>query len=170
MSITIRLIKPTDNTAVRQLILDVLAEFGCVGPGFASNDPELANLYGAYQQQGRFWVLVDETNTVVGCGGYSRLKGTENDQQICEMQKLYFLPHARGGGMGRQLVNLITNDATKAGYRYMYIETVPQMTQAVSFYNKLGFQMLSSPLGNTGHCGCSIHMMKALSSLNVASA
>jgi putative acetyltransferase len=39
---------------------------------------------------------------------------------------------------------------------------MPELAKAVSIYEKVGFKSLESPLGNSGHCGCDIWMLKAL--------
>lgn len=171
MTPQIRPITRDDNIAVAAVIKAVLQEFGCVGDGFASSDPELDNLFQAYQDNGgRFWVIEDtNSGKILGSGGYSQLKGTSNTDATCEMQKLYFLPELRGSGFGRKLVDLILKHATDDGFKTMYIETVPQMTSAVSFYTKLGFVQHPTSLGCTGHHGCSIYMTKPLTPVTVVS-
>jgi putative acetyltransferase len=44
----------------------------------------------------------------------------------------------------------------------MYLETMPELTIAVPMYEKNGFQYLEAPLGNSGHFGCAIQMLKQL--------
>ncbi|MDX2083990.1 MAG: GNAT family N-acetyltransferase [Candidatus Melainabacteria bacterium] len=165
MNICIRSITPEDNAAVAALIRATLTEFNCVGEGFAYADPELDTMYEATvaQADSCFWVLENTlTQEIVGCGGLSRLKGSSEQEAICELQKFYFLPQTRGQGLGSRLLGLAIEQATALGYRRMYLETVPQMAQALHVYRKFGFQDLSGPLGNTGHHRCTRFMALTL--------
>lgn len=156
----IRPIQPEDNRVMAEIVVAILQEFGCVGPGYASSDPEIHNLYESYSaDSSQYMVIADENNTIVGGGGYSRLKGTTESDAICELQKLYFKPELRGQGLGKQLLESLIDHAHQAGYKRMYLETVPQMKSAISLYQKSGFQYLEGPRGNTGHHACSVFML-----------
>lgn len=165
MPIQIRPIQPGDNPAVESIVKTVLKEHGCVGPGWASGDPELTRMFETYTQPGSgYWVVEStETGFVLGGGGYGPLKGSRPESKICEVQKLYFLPEARGHGLGRRLLETILDAATQEGYRTIYLESVPQLAQAVGLYQRLGFKSLDCHLGNTGHQhNCSVYMMRPL--------
>ena len=162
MSFQIRLIQPEDNQAAAKIIRGVLAEFGCSGPGYACNDPEMDDLYSAYQcDRRKYWVIYNQvTGDLVGCGGFSQLKGTSKEEKICELQKLYILPTHRGLGLGKELLILCIQEAKLAGYKYMYLESLPQLKQAVNLYKKFRFEFIDKPMGNTGHNEkCSIFML-----------
>lgn len=45
----------------------------------------------------------------------------------------------------------------------MYLETLSHMTQAISLYRKCGFELLTQPMGDTGHYSCDTWMNKLLS-------
>jgi putative acetyltransferase len=36
---------------------------------------------------------------------------------------------------------------------------MPELKKALSIYEQFGFRFLNGPLGNTGHCGCSMWML-----------
>jgi putative acetyltransferase len=173
VNLAIRPIAPQDDEALMALVLDTLTEFGCVGPGYASSDPEVRSLYTFYNpapedaakntKDRAYWVVVDEdSQAVLGGAGFSRLKGTTETEGICELQKVYFRPSLRGLGFGRKILERCIQEAAMAGYRLMYLESVPQMSNAVGIYEKLGFQHLSTPLGNTGHTSCAVFMSREL--------
>lgn len=166
MNLTIRLIEPEDNAAIAKIIREVLESYGCVGPGYASSDPEIEDMYTAYQaSDSRYWVVVDsQTQQVFGGGGFSRLKDTDVEDGVCELQKLYFLPAARGYGMGKKLLQMILAVAALTGYREMYLETIPDMTTAIALYEQFGFKRLPASRGNTGHHRCGVHMSTELPS------
>jgi putative acetyltransferase len=39
---------------------------------------------------------------------------------------------------------------------------MPELKQALSVYEKFGFEYLKGPMGNSGHTGCSLWMLKQL--------
>jgi len=161
----IRPIAPQDDATLEKLVIDVLTEFGCVGPGYASADPEIKSLStmylssDAHKRDRGYWVVADGKNhQVYGGAGFSRLKGTTESDGICELQKVYFDPKLRGLGFGRKILERCVQEAKQAGYRMMYLESTPQMKNALDIYAKFGFQYLPAPLGNTGHHSCSVFM------------
>ncbi|MEM1326304.1 MAG: GNAT family N-acetyltransferase [Bacteroidota bacterium] len=157
----IRPIAPNDIEVVATIIRNGLAEFGCVGEGYASMDPEIDDMYQMSQQKGcAFWVLADEAEKIIGCGGIAPLKGGDTD--TCELQKLYFLEAARGKGYGRHFMEKCLSAAKDLGYQKCYLETVERMAAANAMYKKLGFESLCGAMGNTGHGSCDTRYMKEL--------
>ncbi len=165
----IRPIEPQDSVQLEALILSVLTELKCVGPGFASADPELQDLFAAYQLPPHqapdrgYWVIQEQaTGRVLGGGGFAPLKGHTGPEKTCELQKVYFHPLLRGRGFGRKLLEKNFQEAQALGYQQMYLETVGVMTNAIAMYEKLGFQRLDNRLGHTGHASCHIFMKRSL--------
>lgn len=156
----LRPIEARDNAAVARIIRQVMTEFGCVGPGFSIEDPEVDQMYEAYASEKSAFFVLESPEGLLGCGGVAPLKG--GDGSICELQKMYFLPAARGQGRGRQLLEHCIATARDLGYRSMYLETVARMEQANALYRKFGFQRLPGQLGATGHCSCEVFYMLAL--------
>jgi putative acetyltransferase len=76
--------------------------------------------------------------------------------------KLYLSPAARGKGIGKALMQQCLDEAKKTGYKKVYLETMPELISAIPLYEKFGFFYLSGPLGNSGHSGCDIWMIKSL--------
>jgi putative acetyltransferase len=148
----IRPIVVADDPAVAELIRTVMPEFGAKGPGFAIQDPEVDHMTEAYSgERSRYWV-VDDAGRVVGGGGFAGLAG--GDPDTCELRKMYFLPEARGTGFGRKLLELCIEEARRAGYARMYLETLENMHAARRLYQAFGFSPLAKPKGATGHFGC----------------
>jgi len=136
-----------------RVIRAVMPEFGADGPGFAIHDPEVDHMSAAYAGPGAaYFVVVDATGQVVGGAGVAPLEGGEPG--ICELRKMYFLPAARGQGVGEALLRHCLTVARDRGHRTCYLETLSGMDQAIALYRKLGFQPLCAPLGRTGHGGC----------------
>jgi putative acetyltransferase len=152
--LSVRPIRRGDRVAVAQLIRTVMPEFGAKGPGYAINDEEVDDMFGAYAHQGphaAYWV-VEKDGAVVGGGGFAPLAG--GDGHTCELRKMYFLPEVRGLGLGQELLDRCIAAAQRAGFRRMYLETLANMTQARALYERNRFSRLKRPLGNTGHFGC----------------
>jgi len=152
-SLVIRHVRPGDDAAVKAVIRTVMPSFGAQGPGFALSDPEVDAMYQAYQApRADYWVVVDEDDRVVGCGGYAPLEGGPSD--TCELRKMYFLPEIRGLGMGAKLLGVVLASARAEGFARCYLETLEHMTRARSLYERFGFRELEAPMGATGHHGC----------------
>ncbi len=151
--LSFRPIEPRDDAAVAAIIRAVMPEFGADGPGFAIHDPEVDHMSRAYAApDAAYFVVVDETGRVVGGGGVAALEGGEPG--VCELRKMYFLPEARGQGVGEALLRHCLRVAADRGYRTCYLETLTGMDRALKLYGKLGFRPLCAPLGRTGHGGC----------------
>ena len=151
--LTFRPIQPQDDAAMAAIIRRVMPEFGADGPGFALHDPEVAFMSKAYASPGSaYFVVEDEGGRILGGAGVAALEG--GDPGVCELRKMYFLPEARGKGMGETLLRHCLQTAKALGYRTCYLETLTGMDQAMKLYGKVGFQPLCAPLGRTGHGSC----------------
>lgn len=161
MNYTIREIQPADNFTIAEIIRSVLTEFNANLPGTVYYDPSIYKLYEDYQQQGpkaRYFVA-EINKKLVGGSGIGTLAGEEN---VCELQKLYLLPEGRGTGLGKALIEKCLQFAKEAGYQQCYLESLPELSTAVKLYEKLGFSYLKQPMGQTGHNGCSLWMIRNL--------
>lgn len=141
-----------DNPQVARIIRDVMTEFQAVGEGYSINDPEVDDMYGNYRDKRSCFYVIENQGRLVGCGGIAQLQG--GDPDTCELRKMYFLPEARGIGLGRRLLLQLMDDARSLDYQKCYLETLDRMWGANELYRKNGFQLLSGALGATGHCSC----------------
>lgn len=166
MNAIFRKIKPEDNKTLKEIIISTLYELDIVGPGSTSEDPELNNFYSHYKENNGCYCVLEDTNTkqILGGGGYIKLKGTKEEDSICEIQKIYFLKEARGLGLGKKLISCLLKRAQKDGYKEAYLETHNNMKSATKLYENLGFNYLKEPKGNTGHHARTICMSLLLNS------
>ncbi len=159
-AIVIRPIEATDNAAMAGIIRNTLEEFGANHPGTVYFDPTTDNLYNLFKtEKSAYWIVEDEQG-ILGGGGIFPTKGLP--EATCELVKLYLLPRARGKGIGKILMEKCQQQARESGFTAIYLETMPELTIAVPLYEKMGYRYLDGPLGESGHFGCAIQMLKNL--------
>ena len=158
--ISIRLIEQADNTALAMIIRNALTEFNANKPGTVYFDDSTDHLYELFQQQQGVYHVAVFNELVVGGAGIIHTTGLAAD--TCELVKLYLSPEVRGKGIGKALMDRCIDAAKKAGYKKVYLETMPELIAAIPMYEQFGFTYLSGPLGNSGHTGCDIWMIKLL--------
>ncbi|MCK0125530.1 GNAT family N-acetyltransferase [Gelidibacter sp. F2691] len=158
--ILIREIKTEDDAQVAAVIRAVLVEMGAPKVGTAYADEALDVMTATYAQNDRAYFVVDEGGKIIGGAGVAPLENFED--AICELQKMYFLPEARGKGLGAKMMAICLEKAKSLGYDKCYLETLPYMTDATKLYATSGFQNLDGPLGDTGHYACNVWMIKTL--------
>jgi putative acetyltransferase len=157
-NVIIRTIQPGDNAILAKIVKDTLAEFGANHPNTVYYDPTTDALYELFQKQGSAYFVAEVNNEIVGGGGIYPTDGLDND--TCELTKMYLLPKARGIGLGRSLIEKCLEQAKEKGYKKIYLESMPELKQALKVYEKFGFEYLKGPMGNSGHTGCSLWMLK----------
>jgi putative acetyltransferase len=156
----IRTIEPADNPALAVIVRNTLAEFGANRPGTVYYDPTTDALYELFRKPRSTYFVALQNGQIMGGAGIYPSDGLPGD--TCELVKMYLVPEARGKGLGKLLIEKSLQFAAEAGYKKVYLETMPELKQAVKVYEKFGFRYLDGPMGNTGHFGCGIWMMKAV--------
>ncbi len=157
----IRKIEKKDNQAVAQLIRNVFDELNIPKVGTAYADSYLDFMFEEYNKPKSVYFVVEHGGKIIGSAGVAPL---ENEvETICELQKMYFLPEARGLGIGSQMMKLCLQAAKDFGFQKCYLETMPFMNDAQKLYKKVGFEYICSPMGSTGHVSCPVWMLKELS-------
>jgi len=122
--------EPSDLDEVRSLFQEYAASLP-FALDFQDFDRELAELPGAYAPPRGALLLVRGA----GCVGLRPLEG-----ETCEMKRLYVRPSARGGGVGRLLVDAVIAEGRRLGYTRMRLDTTPGMERAQVLYEQLGFR------------------------------
>lgn len=156
----IREIQEQDNQQIAAVIRAVFMADNFPKTGTAFADAQLDFMFEAYDKPRATYFVIENEGKIVGGAGVSQLENsTEN---ICELQKMYFLQEIRGKGIGLQMIQKCLEKAVELGYEKCYLETLPEMVAAQSLYQKMGFEYLCAPLGNTGHTTCPVWMIKEL--------
>ena len=160
-TIQIRPIEQKDNIDIAKVIRGALEEFGANKPGTVYFDPTTDALFELFNNTpGSYYYIATIDNNVVGGAG---IFPTDNlPEGTCELVKLYLHKDARGTGLGKQLLNTAMQWAKENGYTKVYLESMPELSKAVTIYENVGFKRIHQPLGNSGHCGCDIWMVKNL--------
>lgn len=159
-NITIRPIQQQDNKEVAKMIREVLLEQGAPKVGTAYEDKILDQLFEAFQKDRSEYFVLIEGDKILGSAGISPLD--YGNPKVCELQKMYFNPSARGRGLGNQMIQKCLDFAKSHGFQICYIETLPSMKAAQKLYLKTGFEYIPEKMGDTGHYSCTIFMKKKL--------
>ena len=156
--IIIREISPSDNKELASIIRASLKEFGADRPGTVYYDPTTDALFELFREKNSIYYVAEQDGTLLGGVGIFPSNGLPSD--TVELVKMYLKPQARGLGLGKRLIEKALHFAKISGFKQVYIETMPELEQAMRVYEKFGFVYLNGPMGNTGHTGCSKWMLK----------
>jgi putative acetyltransferase len=159
-NLQVRNIEQKDNAALASIIRTALAEFGANHPGTVYFDPSTDSLFELFQQQGAAYFVAEVHGVLVGGGGIFPTEGLPAG--TCELVKMYLSVAARGMGIGRMMISKCLQTAEAHGYTQVYLESMPELQQALKVYEKFGFEYLTGPMGNSGHFGCTRWMLKRL--------
>jgi putative acetyltransferase len=156
----IREIQSKDNPKIAKAIRAVLIEYGVPKVGTAYADKILDTLSEAYTAMNSIYFIVEKDDEIFGGAGIKQLENYEGN--VCELQKMYFMPEARGIGLGAKMMNICLQNAKEFGFEQCYLETLPYMEEARKLYRKVGFKDLDARMGDTGHYSCNLWMLKDL--------
>ncbi|MDT0607259.1 GNAT family N-acetyltransferase [Croceitalea rosinachiae] len=157
----IRKIEAKDNAQVAEIVRYVFEELDVPKTGTAYEDKELSRMYEAYNALPKAeYYVIENHEKIIGCAGIAPLSNYNGN--TCELQKMYFLPEARGKGLGKKLIKVCLDQAKAYGFDSCYLETMPYMKAAQSLYKGNGFEYVDAPMGCTGHTSCPVYMLKKL--------
>lgn len=165
MGIIFRHIEEKDNKEIAELIRSVFREFNIHKPGTVYFDPTTDNLFELFKTpRSEYWIAEENGVITGGCGFYA----TPGLPEGCaELVKFYLSAANRGKGIGWELMEKTFDSAKKYGYRQLYLESLPELSKAISLYERAGFKFIKGPMGKSGHFGCNIWMLKDLSQLEI---
>lgn len=158
--IEIRAILETDDVLIAAIIRTSLVEFGAAKRGTVYFDKTTDHLHEVFKEEKSAYFIAEEQNHILGGAGIFPTEGLP--LHTCELVKMYLLKEARGKGLGKTLLEKCISEAKKSGYKQMYLESMPELKTAISMYNNAGFRNIDGALGNSGHGGCSVWMIKDL--------
>ncbi len=141
--ITIRPITPEEIPAARRVILTVAYNIYGWERGFEDmlshfeTDKEFEDMAHVeehyFQNDGHFLVALDGDN-VIGSGAVRKFAA-----RTAELKRMWLLEPYHGRGIGYQIINQLFDFARSKGYERIILQTSPEQTRAIAFYNRLGF-------------------------------
>lgn len=159
-TIVIREIEQKDDPKIAKAIRSVLIEMGVPKVGTAYEDLSLDCMTETYNKPKAKYFVLASGSEILGGAGIAPLENYSGN--VCELQKMYFMPSIRGKGFGLKMMTRCLDFAKSAGYHYCYLETMPYMDDARKLYKKVGFEFIDKPMGDTGHYLCTVWMLKTL--------
>ena len=106
---------------------------------FQNFETELASLPGDYRAPRGALLLATVDGELAGCGAFRPLLDADY-ANACEMKRLYVRPAFRRFGLGRVLAQALLDEARRAGYSVMLLDTLDEMESARELYATLGFE------------------------------
>ena len=143
--INYRQIQPTDNPQLAYLVRAGLKGYDLDIPGTAYFDLQLDRLYEYYMAdpvKRNYFVAVNEQGRVLGGIGIDVF---ENLDGYAELQKLYVAEDCRGQGIASHLIEMLEEEASRLGYKGIYIETHSNLQAAKRLYRNMGYQLIERP-------------------------
>ena len=127
-----------DLAIVRQLWGEYWESLG-LPMDFQGFGDELKSLPGVYGAEGGALLVAFDSSEPAGTIALRRL-----DAKSGEVKRLYLRPKFRGRGLGRRLLEAVIDQATEVPYDCLYADTLPSMMEALSLYQRGGFQRVEA--------------------------
>lgn len=156
----IRKIITDDNAAMADIIRNSLLEFNAAKPGTVYFDGTTDHLSDLFEKIKSAYFVMEINKEIAGGAGYFPTDGLPPN--TCELVKMYLSKRFRGKGYGQILLHKCMEEAKKQGYQKMYLESMPELVNAIAMYEKNGFVHINGSLGNSGHTGCDVWMIRYL--------
>jgi GNAT superfamily N-acetyltransferase len=136
------IIRPAESESeigfVRDLWREYWESFG-LPMDFQGFGHELQGLPGVYGAAGALLLLALFHDEAAGTIALRRLDATAG-----EIKRLYLRPKYRGHGLGRRLLETVTDRAAAMGYESLYADTLPSMADALRLYERAGFERIEA--------------------------
>jgi putative acetyltransferase len=104
---------------------------------------DLDELPAHYFERGGLFLAVLDDGRLIGTGAVRRL-----DERLCELKRMWLLPAYHGRGIGYRLAQQLFEFARAQGYTTIRLETGPEQTRAIRFYERLGFHRIPTVEGD----------------------
>ena len=130
--ITLHDFQPTDQTAVKDLILAGLVEhWGTLDP---SKNPDLDDISCSYA--GAVFLVAHCQGQIIGTGALvPRQDGT------AEVVRMSVAQDWRRRGIGRTILHALVERARQSGFQRIILETTATWQEVIAFYLRLGFRI-----------------------------
>jgi GNAT superfamily N-acetyltransferase len=122
-----------DDPAVQLLLVDVMEELSSRYGGTGDDTPVAASEFSP--PDGAFYVAA-VGERLIGCAGWRR----HGDD--AELKRMFTAAASRGQGLGRRLLTTIEESARAAGLKRVILETGDKQPEAISLYEKSGYERI----------------------------
>ena len=153
---------PPDTLELIEATREIMREYAhslAIDLSFQDFDAELARLPGEYANPSGHLLLAVVDGAVAGCGAVRALNDVDY-ANACEMKRLYVRPAFRRFGLGRVLAQALIDEARRAGYSSMLLDTLDDMETARGLYASLGFEEVPpyyyNPIPGAHYLKCSL--------------
>lgn len=146
---------PADLQGTREIFTEYAATLS-VDLDFQGFEAELAALPGDYAAPRGALLLARVDGAIAGCCALRPMDSSDYPN-AAEMKRLYVRKAFRGFGLGRQLSEAILDEARRAGYSSVLLDTLDEMEAARALYEDLGFEEIP-PYYHNPHAGA--HYLK----------
>lgn len=123
---------------------------------FQDFQTELVHLPGDYAPPRGALLLARVAGALAGCCALRPMDSSDYPN-AAEMKRLFVRKAFRGFGLGRQLTEAILDEARRAGYSSVLLDTLDEMESARALYEDLGFEEIP-PYYHNPHAGA--HYLK----------
>lgn len=126
--------KENDFSEAKLLFLEYAKELN-INLCFQNFDKKLKEISVRYNAPSGFLLLLKYKNEFIGCAGLRKIK-----DEISEMKRMYIKKEFRGKGLSKKLIEEIVSRAKKMNYKTIWLDTLPQMKEAITLYLAFGFK------------------------------
>jgi GNAT superfamily N-acetyltransferase len=140
MPLTFRRV-PLDREPAASLVAAMRAEMAALYDGLDLDEESMpkAGVAELGPPDGSFLVGFDSDESPICCGGIKRLS-----EEACEIKRMYVVPLARRGGVGRLLLEALEDEASQLGYRTARLDTGPRQPHAERMYRLAGYRSVAN--------------------------
>ena len=141
-TVTIRPFQPADQAAIKQLILDGLADhWGMLDPALNPDLDDIANSY-----RGETFLVAVQAGAIVGCGALVEEEGMVGYGRIVRMS---VKKENRRQGVGQLILRHLQLAAKQRRFRKMVLETTQTWSEVIAFYQAHGYHIIGHHNGDT---------------------
>lgn len=160
MEFHIRKIEQKDNAALARIIRTSLEDLGYAIPGTVYTDEATNHLYDGFQSEKSVYYVAESKGVLLGGSGIGPIPN--QNENYCELMRMFLSKDARGLGIGSALMKKCIDFAKEQQFDLVYIETFEHMPAARKLYERTGFKYVDYSLGDTGHFSCDVKMVLPL--------
>lgn len=133
----------SDESPGRELLRELNYLFNAQYPGRGVRPGSVTTSEEMVPPEGIFLVGYEDERPIA-IGGLRRLQ-----DGICEIKRMYVVPHARSRGVGRALLNVLEQAGRELGYERARVDAGPEQKHSRVLFEKTGYREI--PKYNNNH-------------------